>query len=554
VRGPLLERYEILGELGQGGMSVVYRARDRQLAREVALKVLHEFLARQPDARKRFHREAVAVAKLHHPGILEIFDYSGPDAEDTYIVTELIDGETLRDYIEARGRLAYPEMAVLVVVELVRALRHAHEQSIIHRDLKPENVMITKDGVLKLMDFGLAQMMDGGTKLTATGTLLGSPAHMAPEVIDGKTSDARSDIFSVGTILYWLTTGKLPFEAPNPSALFKKILDGKYDDPQMTEPKVGNQLARIIKKSLEANIDERYQDVTEVYADLVKELQLVDITEPDVEVRKVLRDPAAYAIEVGPKLIASLTLRGKEALKEGHLARAMDRFNRVLAIDPAHEEVRRLVAKVGRRRALARRLKQASAMAITGSLLGAVAYGAVAYVPALVETMSRASAEKEHIVAKTPAPMPAPPVERSIIETDPRQDVQPPTRIDRPRSLAKVALAKREPAKVEEKKAEPAKGGEPAAPQEPKLFPLNMVATNGFALRFLVDGHPIGEGMLAECMVPAGMHLVEMTTATGNQTKTVEVDERGAIFDIDPDGQRHRVVEKRGVAFTVKPN
>src|SRR5687767_4017182 len=110
-------------------MSIVYRARDKQLSREVAVKVLHEFLARQPDARKRFHREAVAVAKLHHPGILEIFDYSGPDAKDTYIVTELIEGETLRDFIDRRGRVEYPEIGALLVAELVRALRHAHEQS-----------------------------------------------------------------------------------------------------------------------------------------------------------------------------------------------------------------------------------------------------------------------------------------------------------------------------------------------------------------------------------------------------------------------------------------
>ena len=140
-------------------MSVVYRARDKQLSRDVALKVLHEFLARQPDARRRFHREAVAVAKLHHPGILEIFDYSGPDAEPAYIVTELIEGQTLRAFGDAHGPPRFPELGALVVLELVRALRHAHEQGVIHRDLKPENIMITQDGQLKLMDFGIAQIM-----------------------------------------------------------------------------------------------------------------------------------------------------------------------------------------------------------------------------------------------------------------------------------------------------------------------------------------------------------------------------------------------------------
>src|SRR5262249_36040411 len=158
---------------------------------------------------------------------------------------------TLREFIEKHGKPVYPELGVLIVLELVRALKHAHERGVIHRDLKPENVMITKGGILKLMDFGLTQVMEGGSRLTATGTLLGSPAHMAPEVIDGKISDARADLFSMGTILFWLATGALPFAAPNPSALFKKILDGRYDDPQQTEPRIGNGLARIIRRALE---------------------------------------------------------------------------------------------------------------------------------------------------------------------------------------------------------------------------------------------------------------------------------------------------------------
>jgi serine/threonine-protein kinase len=193
---------------------VVYRGRVKHLPRDVAVKVLHGFLAKQEDARQRFHREAVAVAKLHHPGIVEIFDYSGPDAPETYIVTELISGSTLRDFFDKHGPFPHPEMGALIIAELCRPLAHAHEQGVIHRDLKPENVMVTLDGHLKLMDFGIAQIQDG-QKLTLTGTLLGSPAHMAPEVIDGERPDARADVFSLGTMLYWLAVGKLPFSAPN---------------------------------------------------------------------------------------------------------------------------------------------------------------------------------------------------------------------------------------------------------------------------------------------------------------------------------------------------
>ena len=383
MSAPRLERYEIIDELGQGGMSVVYRARDKQLSRDVALKVLHDFLARQTEARRRFHREAVAVAKLHHPGILEIFDYSGPHADQSYIVTELIEGKTLRQLVDDYGKPRFPELAALVVAELVRALRHAHEQGVVHRDLKPENIMLTNAGQLKLMDFGIAQIMGGATKLTATGTLLGSPAHMAPEVIDGQCSDHRSDIFSVGTILYWLTTGELPFSGPNPSALFRRILEGRYEPAQLIEPKIGNKLSRTIDRALARDPDDRYQDICELEADLAEELEEVGLAPFEVTVKSFLVSPTGFADDFEPKLVARLTERGEAALAEGHVARAMDRFNRVLAVEPHHEKVRALVARVGRRERLTRGARRAAAVTAASLLIGGVAYGAVRYYPEL---------------------------------------------------------------------------------------------------------------------------------------------------------------------------
>ncbi len=551
MRGPVLERYEIVGELGQGGMSVVYRARDRQLARDVAVKVLHEFLARQPDARKRFHREAVAVAKLHHPGILEIFDYSGPDAKDTYIVTELIEGETLRDFIDRRGKLPYPELGAVIVLELVRALRHAHEQSVIHRDLKPENVMITKDGSLKLMDFGLAQLMDGGTRLTATGTLLGSPAHMAPEVIDGKSSDARADIFSMGTILYWLTTGRLPFEAPNPSALFKKILDGKYEEPQMLEPRIGNGLSRIIKKALEAEVETRYQDVTELHADLLAEIESVDLSPPDAAVKAVLKDPEGFARTFGPKLIATLASGGRQALKERNVARAMDRFNRVLAIDPDHQEVKELVARVGRRRLIERRVRQAAAaVALTAGIVG-VAYGAVVLVPhpPEVETEKRVepgpASSNISVASEASLTQSAPPIDPPKIE--PESDGAPAAK---KAVIAKSATQKREPKKsappaVEEKKVievEPEKlapPAEPAPPPKPKPT-ITVRVGDGFAESVFIDGTARGHNVYKDSFeVPPGRHLIEVRYLNGkDRPRLVDVAEDGKVFEISPGGGR----------------
>ena len=374
---PQLERYEIIEELGQGGMSVVYHARDRQLNRDVAVKVLHDFLARQDDPRRRFHREAVAVATLHHPGIVEIFDYSGPDADQSYIVCELIRGRTLRDLIDEDGPVLFPELGALIVAELTRALRHAHERGIIHRDLKPENVMVTRDGHLKLMDFGIAQIMGGATQLTATGTLLGSPAHMAPEMIDGHPADHRSDIFSVGTILYWLSTGELPFSAPNPSALFRKILEGCYEPPQAIQPKLGNGLSRVIDRALATDPDDRYQDISELQSDLDRELRAVGLLPIEEKARAYLARPRPFSDEFRAPLVERLIDAGRTAMSEGNVGRAVDRFNRVLAIEPDHPEVRTWLRRVGRQQTTSRVRRWAATVvgvvALTG--LGFGVYG-----------------------------------------------------------------------------------------------------------------------------------------------------------------------------------
>jgi len=211
------ERYRLLREVGQGGMAVVYRAIDETLKREVAIKILHPHLASEPESKARLEREAQSVAKLHHENILEIFDYSGLDSPSSYIVTEFIDGQTLKELLAARP-FGYPEIAALVAVEICGALAHAHAAGIIHRDVKPENVMIRKDGVLKLMDFGIAQAIDL-QRMTVTGQLLGSPAYMAPELIEGKPLDFRTDVFAVGIMLYQLATGSLPFAGKNPHAI-----------------------------------------------------------------------------------------------------------------------------------------------------------------------------------------------------------------------------------------------------------------------------------------------------------------------------------------------
>ncbi|HEY4490360.1 MAG TPA: serine/threonine-protein kinase, partial [Acidobacteriota bacterium] len=262
ARGMQLGRYEILAPLGKGGMGEVYRAKDTQLGREVAIKVLPEDLAENPQALKRFEREARAVAALSHPNILAIHD-SGTDQGVTYAVMELLEGETLRAKL---GSSAIPwSKAVEIIVAVAEGLAAAHTKGVIHRDLKPENIFLMKDGRIKILDFGLArwtpvvsqeEITEAPTKsqVTELGAVMGTVPYMSPEQLQGDSLDARSDIFSLGSILYEMVAGKRPFSGKSPAETMGAIL---RDDP----PKLAGlppEVQRIIERCLEKNPDQRF--------------------------------------------------------------------------------------------------------------------------------------------------------------------------------------------------------------------------------------------------------------------------------------------------------
>ncbi len=216
--GRRIGKYRLVYPIGEGGMSVVYLAQDEVLDRRVAIKILHRHLAKDPEARARFSREARAVARLAHRNIPEIYDFSdnqsGLNRADgtsqpegpSYLVTEFVDGAPLSRILR-EGPPLPPELGVMLTLGVAHALVHAHSQSVVHRDVKPENVLVGKDGVVKLTDFGIAQIR-GLESMTMTGTLIGSPAHMAPEQIEiAKDIDARADVWGLGTVLYMTVTG-----------------------------------------------------------------------------------------------------------------------------------------------------------------------------------------------------------------------------------------------------------------------------------------------------------------------------------------------------------
>ena len=258
--------------------------------------MLHPHLSPQHEARARLAREARAVARLQHPNILEVFDFADPASEEAFLVTELVRGVTLKTFVEPRssGRRSWRRWWWQ---QLARALGHAHEAGVIHRDLKPENVMVRDDGVLKLMDFGIARVLDPGERMTVTGALVGSPAYMAPEVIDGQPATAESDVFSLGTLLYWLCTGLLPFQAASTQATLKRILDGTFDDPRGPCPALSDGLAAIIARCLERDPSRRYSNAQGLATALATELDTLGFTDvrggPGVLLRRSRERPGA---------------------------------------------------------------------------------------------------------------------------------------------------------------------------------------------------------------------------------------------------------------------
>ena len=377
-------------------MSVVYRGRDTALDREVAIKILHPHLATKAESRARFSREARAVARLSHPGIVEIFDYSGDATEESWLVTEFVHGRTLRAFADEAG-IPLPECGALVGVALADALAHAHAAGVIHRDLKPENVMIAEAGgrpAVKLADFGIARILSQDDRMTMTGALVGSPNHMAPEIVEGAEADERSDVFSLGTILYWLCTGRFPFEAPNPTATLRRLVTGDFLDPRQVNPAVSEPLARVIRASLAQDPAARPAGAAEVRDRLASALRADGIDRPEETLAAFLADPSGTGAALRPCLVETRLRRGEDHLALGETALALDAFDGVLALEP------RQPAVLGHLEAIARRDRSRRHLLRAATALGVVL--AVGLAAVAVAHFSRESA------ARAPGPVAAP--------------------------------------------------------------------------------------------------------------------------------------------------
>ncbi len=271
--GTKLGPYEILGALGAGGMGEVYRARDSRLNRQVAVKVLPSSFSSDPDRLRRFQQEATAAAALNDPGILAVYDVGSQDGTP-YVVSELLEGETLRDRL--RGGALPRRKAIEYAVQMVRALAAAHEKGIVHRDLKPENIFVTREGRIKILDFGLAKLVRPEEAAashtsaptaavdTTPGLVMGTVGYMSPEQVRGQPADPRSDIFAFGAILYEMISGRRAFKGETPADTMSAIL--KEDPPELAEAgrEISPALERIVRHCLEKNPEERFHSAHDV--------------------------------------------------------------------------------------------------------------------------------------------------------------------------------------------------------------------------------------------------------------------------------------------------
>ena len=366
-----LGRYEVLGELGQGAMGVVYKARDPLIDRVVAIKTINLSLAmdEKEEYEGRFYQEAKAAGRLNHPNIVTIYDV-GKSGDVAYIAMELLEGRELRDIMN-EGALLPIDQVLNIVAQVAQGLAYAHEHEIVHRDVKPSNIMVIRDGHVKITDFGIARMASSSVR-TQTGMVLGSPKYMSPEQVMGKTIDQRSDIFSLGVMLYEMLTGQAPFDGENVNAIMYQTLNAVPTPPNILNPAVPEMVNFIVAKALAKGMEDRYQNAKDFAVDLrtcrdtlPRSIRQVDLSKPSVSSNKKLPDTTEITARIDGD---------KERVKSESNARLSKAFDssvatmRLAALTATSEDVDELSKTLNMAKPSAKSINQAgAAMAATNS-------------------------------------------------------------------------------------------------------------------------------------------------------------------------------------------
>jgi serine/threonine protein kinase len=499
-------------------MATVYRARDKRLGREVAVKIIHRHLRENKEVGQRFASEARAVAKVKHPGVVEVYDVSEDDSEERFLVVELVRGKTLRQLLSDEQYLP-PEVAAAIGIELAVALDHAHGLGVIHRDVKPENVLLRDVGEtrrartsseqlekqVKLTDFGIAKLLDA-QGVTSTGQVLGSPAHMAPEQIEGGDVSARSDVFGLGVLLYECMVGKLPFDGKNPAQVLRRVLEGAFTPTERARPTIGAGLGAIVDRALAKDAKDRYASTGEVAEALRAELKLLGFDDPLSEIAAFLQDSKQYRTAFEERVVKSLVARGRKAREERDVPTASTSFNRALAYRPDDVDLISEVSSLARSQRLRQTLLQ-GAVILVGSLVIAAVLGGVFKIAARL----RGPDHKKAVAAATSAKS-----QKSATDAP---------RAGQPNGSAVPA----QPAHNKKPRKAKVATDVPKEPVEPGGTASVTVIVNGPAnAKVVVDGQPFDNWFGGTLELPAGDHTFEFRPPNtecckGPVTKTVSI-------------------------------
>ncbi len=336
-----IERYQVKRLLGQGAMGKVYLAVDPKLDRKVAIKVLSAGRG-DVELRRRFRLEARAIAALKHPNIVELYDYSGEHAEDLFLVMEYVPGLSLYHLVNDRGPMS-EQTALCVGHELALALEHAHSQQVVHRDIKPENILL-HNGRVVLTDFGVVKAISansalGVSKVATRTQVLGTPGFMAPEQFSGKNIDARTDIFSLGAVLYNLTTGRLPFEGQSVDEIFNRLRKGSFPDPRQYNPLLSEAFAGLVGVAMAHRPRDRYSSATILREKLLELLALHGVTEVRQELSSYERNPAGHGIEQRERSLDVLMRDLKVAVKDHDEKQVQAIIKRIQVLSPVNDRM-----------------------------------------------------------------------------------------------------------------------------------------------------------------------------------------------------------------------
>jgi serine/threonine protein kinase len=365
-----LGRYKIVAEIGQGAMGVVYKAVDPIIDRTVAIKTINLNLSRQEleEYEARFQQEIKAAGRLNHPNIVTIYDVGKTD-QVAYMAMEFLEGNELKDII-ASGNLLTPEAVVDIIAQVADGLWFAHQQDIVHRDVKPSNIMVLNGGIAKITDFGIARLPNSAVK-TMTGLILGSPRYMSPEQVIGKTIDARSDIFSLGVVLYEALTGVAPFDGDNVNAIMYATVNTSPPPPSQHNRQVPAMLDLIVAKAMAKLLEDRYQTVKEFADDLREVRRQLDSSRPAAALKasNAPPPPKKPSSILGPSVAVDTSTvpmnareerTGKEEEKPVPLAKTFDSFDatlRLAAMTDQTEDFREYISQTQKMRAYKGRIE-----------------------------------------------------------------------------------------------------------------------------------------------------------------------------------------------------